>query len=206
MKNYNIEELLDGLKKKKSSATVFNQYGENGSIPLHNLQIYLTIASCFRIGNLFVDLSPGYKNCAVTGIPITNEFILFNNQISSPLFGVRNGYKENIQNKRQADLSTALFWTDLNSIDRTPLLWNCYPFHCHLKNDPRSNRQPTEDEIQTGMVFLLNLLEIFRPRKIFAIGRTVSEILSMRNIRNTHLEHPFILRHLIKTGRWYSSN
>jgi len=56
------------------------------------------------------------------------------------------------------------------------------------------------------MVFLLNLLEIFRPRKIFAIGRTVSEILRMKNIKNTQLEHPFILGHLIKTGRWYSLN
>lgn len=206
MIDYNIEELLKDLKKQKSSETVFNQYGDNASIPLFNLQIYLTIASCFRINSLFVDLSPGYKNCVITGIPLTNEFILFNNQISSPLFGFRNGYKENLPNKKATDLSTALFWTDLNIIDRTPLLWNCYPFHCHLKNDPQSNRHPTEDEIQTGMVFLLNLLEIFRPRKIFAIGRTVSEILSMRNIRNTQLEHPFILGYLINTGRWYSLN
>lgn len=206
MSKYNIEELLNDLNMYKSSETVFNQYNSNGSIPFHNLKIYLNIANCFQISNLFVDLSPGYKNSAVTGVPLTNKFILFNNQISSPLFGFRNGYKENIHKKRQADLSTTFFWTDLNKIDRTPLLWNCYPFHCHLKNDPHSNRHPSEDEIETGMVFLLNFLEIFRPKKIFAFGRTVSEILSMRNINNTQLEHPFILGHLINTGWWYSLN
>lgn len=203
--NY-IYVLLQSLKSKEHSDTIFNQYRGKESIPYYNLSIYLNMVSCFKIKSLFIDISPGYKNCAVTGIPLTNEFILFNNQSGCPLFGYKYGYKKNINCNTLPDISTTLFWTDVNMIDKAPLLWYCHPFHSHLKFDSQSNRMPSRGEIQMGVKYLFNIIGIFKPEKIFALGNDVSEHLNEFRIKHIKLRHPFFLSFEIICKKWYSLN
>lgn len=206
MSSNNLNELLQNLKSQKHSDTIFNQYKSEESIPYHNLKIYLTMASCFKIKSLFIDISPGYKNCAVTGIPITNEFILFNNQSGCPLFGYKYGYKKNNNCNTLPDISTTLFWTDVNKIDKAPLLWNCYPFHSHLKFDSQSNKMPSKSELQFGINYLFSIIEIFKPERIYALGKTVSDHLNELSIKHIKLRHPFFLSFEIMCKKWYSLN
>jgi hypothetical protein len=201
-----INDLLKDLKEQESCDTIFNQYSGEESIPYHNLNIYLNTVSCFKIKSLFIDLSPGYKDCAVTGIPLTNEFILFNHQSGCPLFNYKYGYKKNLKCNLLPDFSSTLFWTDVNMIDKTPLLWYCYPFHSHLKYDLQSNRSPSQGELLTGMTYLIKILEIFKPERIFALGNTVSEHVNELRIKHIKLFHPFTLSFIIRCRKWYSSN
>ena len=201
-----INDLLQDLKEHESSDTIYNMYKNEKSIPYYNLNIYLNLLASFKVKSMFIDLSPGYKNCAVTGIPLTNEFILFNQQSGCPLFNYKYGYKKNFNRNVRPDFNTTMFWTDVNMIDKAPLLWYCYPFHPHLKNDLLSNMSPSQGELLTGMIYLIKILEIFKPERIFALGNTVSEHLDELKIKHIKLMHPFTLSLMICCRKWYSSN
>ena len=76
-----LEGLLEALARRPAAPGVANPYaGPGASARLRNLRAYLgTVAGGFESGGprvLLVGEAPGYRGCAVTGVPFTSRQVL----------------------------------------------------------------------------------------------------------------------------------
>jgi len=69
-------------------------------------------------------------------------------------------------------------------------MFNAVPWHPEGNKGPLSNRTPTQEEKQAGIVYLQALLNMFKGITIAALGNTASENLNAMDIKHTKLRHP----------------
>jgi uracil-DNA glycosylase len=167
-----IRQLLDALHAVPSQATFTNPY----ICPdrCHNLGAYLTaLRSRGYSGHLLVGEAPGYRGCAVTGIPFTSKVVL--DQGGHPF--IRALFPTLKLSGRQGEATATTVWALLAACERVAALWNVFPFHPHQPKEPKSNRTPNTEEVATGRPFLEVVIRILRPSKIVAIGNMAAQAL-----------------------------
>jgi uracil-DNA glycosylase len=81
-------------------------------------------------------------------------------------------------------------WRTLQSLAVLPLLWNAFPFHPHRTGQPLSNRRPARRELDIGAVYLIQLLGIFKPERVVAVGNCAAESLARLGIFHYKVRHP----------------
>jgi len=81
-------------------------------------------------------------------------------------------------------------WRMLASIDQPVMLWNVFPFHPHVIDDPFSNRCHTRAEREVTWPLLLALIEMIEPRRLVAIGRDAASALSDVGVPVYAVRHP----------------
>jgi hypothetical protein len=183
-----IPQLLSGLSQVPSSATVNNFYISQPSC-LANLEQYLR-ALCAHpySGHLLVGEAPGYRGCALTGIPFTSERILASgsNQFIATL------RPSLVLQGNTAEPSATIVWGHLSKSSLVPALWNAFPFHPHRKNEGNSNRAPNAAERLGGRHYLNLVVAILCPTTVIAIGRKAEENCNHSNLRlgATYVRHP----------------
>lgn len=162
-----IDEFLEILKKQKNTSLVSNPYLSIG--PLENLIAYLEVMLNIQGKRiLLVGEAPGYKGCGITGIPFT----------SGNIFGKTNHpILKKIKPKLtleqiESENTATIVWGYLKNKDNTPLFWNSYPYHPHPKGQKNKNRAPTNKEIESGVIFLKALSNLFKPELIAGIGKS----------------------------------
>lgn len=105
------------------------------------------------------------------------------------------GYKIYSDGKPEKEFSASTVWPKLkdwyNTHGSVPLLWNICPFHPHKKENIMSNRTPRKEEIERGIKYFLELVDIFEIRHIGCIGRKSFDTIKTMGL-NTSLEY---LRH-----------
>ncbi len=70
-------------------------------------------------------------------------------------------------------------------------MWNIVPFHPHMKGNPMSNRDPSQEEIIEYQKICLHLIDLLQPERIAAFGRVPQERLSKAlNQDVTYIKHP----------------
>jgi uracil-DNA glycosylase len=135
---------------------------------LQNLKIYLDyllIQDGKRL--LFVGEAPGYKGCAITGIPFTSGMIF--ERFEHPLLTALHGQIE--LPRVMAEKTATMVWEYLSVDGFTPLFWNSFPFHPHEPEKLDSNRCPLNEEIEIGVKFIKQLVQLYQPDLIAAIGK-----------------------------------
>lgn len=183
----NISKLLEALREFSSSPKVANPYSREDAS--NNLNAYLEgLIQLPYSGDLFVGEAPGWAGCALTGIPFTSEAII--RKRSHPFLA-------NISPRlhvagAQTEPSATIVWDYLSCVSALPAFWNIFPFHPHERNCPRTNRPPTQKEIDIGTDILRLLVEILNPRRIFAIGRKPERVISSHHqeIYCGYIRHP----------------
>jgi uracil-DNA glycosylase len=60
------------------------------------------------------------------------------------------------------------------------VLWNSVPAHPHRPGQPLTNRAPTRGEVEAGLPLLDLAIELLRPQRIVAVGRTAERALGDR--------------------------
>jgi uracil-DNA glycosylase len=138
----------------------FNQY--TGS-PLRRgrLVAYLDSRRTARV--LLVGEAAGYRGARISGIPFTSE-----RQLSGA------GPSEATATVVQRVLVEL-------GLEGRVLLWNVVPTHPHLPGDPRSNRRPTQVEVEAALPFL----DALGPRGVVvAIGRLAATVLDAPYVRH----------------------
>ena len=105
------------------------------------------------------------------------------------------GYRIFSKSEPEREISASTVWPKLkdwyNAHGSVPLLWNICPFHPHKEGDNESNRTPRKKEIERGIKYFLELVDIFEIQHIGCIGRKSFNTIGNMGL-NTSLEY---LRH-----------
>lgn len=181
-----FDAFLDKLRQYKTSDIVFNPYFQNPKV-LNNLNLYLQyVQEQGPLKFMLIGEAPGHLGCKLSGIPFTSTHLMQNSKHS---FFSQNRQKFYIS-KEQREGSAATVWKAFEKSSSIPLLWNAFPFHPHLLMQANSNRTPTSRELEQGAFFMNELIAIFAPSKILAVGRKSEKMLKRHNISNDYVRHP----------------
>ena len=210
-----IDEFVDGLVKIETGAfkdiyakykngfgAFENMYANNvegHENTVNNLKLYLKKMLKIKPKYLLVGEAPGYKGCRWSGIPFTSEEILVNKKklVKINFFGLENGFKVRKEDKPEKENTAKIVWSYLGSKEIYPLMWNAFPFHPYKDKNKNSNRAPNKQELEFGRAILEELINIYSPEKVIAVGRKAekslkpfSKLFEDNNIEVKEVRHP----------------
>jgi hypothetical protein len=189
-----ISHLVARLAALPASERLFNPYAPlddpAASIRRANLIRYLTDMSRLRPDVLLLAEAPGYRGCALSGIPITSERIMLCGVEKWGLFG--DGYRPTSGHPQGvAEMTASILWRALiEHAERPPVLWNTVPLHPHQPGDLLSNRTPSVEEQHMGTAFIEDMLNLYKVERILAVGRTAQHALDRLGYAYIPLRHP----------------
>ena len=128
---------------------------------------------------MLIGEAPGYRGCALTGIPFTDEV-----QLKSSLNEYALGTWQRLaETGNTSERSASAMWSALRKYHITPLMWNVFPFHPYQAGYISSNRTPTQAELKEGSAYVRELISIFDidSTRIFAIGKKARSMLDIKD-------------------------
>jgi hypothetical protein len=134
--------------------------------------------------------APGYRGCALTGIPVTSERIMLRGISRWQLFGP--GYQQvSSYPLGVSEMTATILWDTLvKYCAEPPLIWNTVPLHPHRPGNPESNRTPAAGERRMGLFFISWVCRLFVFKQIFAVGRVAQQALEAQGVGFIPLRHP----------------
>jgi uracil-DNA glycosylase len=193
MQNF-IDQLISDLAAESFGDDVYNEYtvgDENNALRRANLRRYLLDMAERKPTVMLLMEAPGYRGCRLTGVPVTSRKILQEGIPSLKLFG--EGYqisKDAGFEDVLGEQSATIVWQTLASLKTVPLIWNSFPFHPRLADNPRSNRAPRSSEKTLGQHYLKRLYEAYQPKTCVAVGNVAEEAFRSLSIPFTKIRHP----------------
>lgn len=174
---------------------VFNPYVDR--CPLHdlkdapqrrrrNLQSYLEHALTSGASTVWVARDLGYRGGRRTGIAMTDEIHL--ESAKQLLGGVC--LERATKGPPVAERTAAVVWRVLSTLNLPVVLWNVFPFHPHMADEPFSNRCHTRSERVVTMPIFAALIDLVQPRNIVAIGREAALALADLGSSVSIVRHP----------------
>lgn len=192
-----IRLFIEELSKEESTPILTNVYSPvmpQSEICRENLYNYLQRIRSNNSKVMLIGEAPGCHGCRLSGIAFTSED-KFTEDIIPGIMGKDMGYKIFSKGKPEREFSASTVWPKLKDWyflhGSVPLLWNICPFHPHKEGDNESNRTPRKKEIERGIKYFLELVDIFDIQHIGCIGRKSYNTIGEMNL-NTILEY---LRH-----------
>jgi uracil-DNA glycosylase len=168
-----IPNLIARLRAFPATRRVANPYRSRARC--HNLAAYLLrLCDAPYSGCLLIGEAPGYRGCALTGIPFTSQRVLAGSNHPF-LAGLRSSL---IIDGNVAEPTATMIWQHFHRHELTPAFWNVFPFHPHRDGAPRSNRTPTAREAASGLPFLEMVIEILAPQCVICVGVTAANCLA----------------------------
>lgn len=192
-----IKLFIEELSKEESTPILTNVYSPvipQSKVCRENLYNYLQRIRSNNSKVMLIGEAPGYHGCRLSGIAFTSED-KFTEDIIPGIMGKDLGYKIYSKGEPEREFSASTVWPKLkdwyNAHGSVPLLWNICPFHPHKENDFMSNRTPKKKEIERGIKYFLELVDIFDIQHIGCIGKKSYNTIKTMGL-NTSLEY---LRH-----------
>jgi hypothetical protein len=200
-----VDRLLEALAQRPASTGVANPYaGPGASARLRNLRAYLgAVAGGFETGGprvLLVGEAPGYRGCAVTGVPFTSRQVLASGVEVGRwgLFPAGEFEAGEALGRPWAEATATLVWRHLPgalaSLPGPPLLWNAFPFHPYALvegGEGGTNRGLARAEREEGVRYLRLVLDLFPGGRAVAVGRVAAGALARVGVRPLAvLRHP----------------
>lgn len=181
-----IERFVSKLSSAQdTSGSVENPY--RNDICRYNLLQYLSHLKDHKIDVMLIGEAPGYRGCALTGIPFTDEA-----QLKLPEnYYALGAWQRPDETGSTSERSASAVWYELRKHHIVPLMWNVYPLHPCRAESIRSNRPPTQAEIKEGLQYVHMLITLFsiRTSRIFAVGKKAAHALPF--IDDAHcIRHP----------------
>ncbi|MDW3648257.1 MAG: uracil-DNA glycosylase [Bacteroidia bacterium] len=187
-----IDAFFRALKKIPSQEDFENLYRGNSKASIlrrHNLRIYLERMETLQPRSLLLGEAPGYKGCKLSGVPFSCESLLFQ-KVEHAVFGGGYGYKCLTKGDLEKERSAFMVWEELNKYPEVPLIWNIFPFHPHLKENPQSNRGPRVGELRIGQAFIRRLLKMYPIERIAAVGKKA--YFGLEDMKDLSIEYQYI--------------
>ena len=170
-----------------------------------NLRDYLSL----RLGKakiLLIAEACGYQGGQFSGIAMTCERMLldFHPAVNSEMIvrrkGERTSRKDSPFITKPAQIekgfnepTDSVVWKACLDAGLAPeefILWNIFPFHPYKKGNLLSNRTPSEEELEIGLSYTKELLEITGSLPLFAIGKKSETTLTEAGFTVTGFRHP----------------
>jgi hypothetical protein len=194
MSNMNrFDGLLAGLQDFRSS-NVFNPWGECDPLDITPLAARERLSRLVRhldVQPLFILVgeAPGHLGCRFSGVPFTDEELIFNGKIPR-MTGVGRlttcpfPFRET---------SSRRMWDALHELGIADqvILWNAFAWHPHNPGQPYSNRSPSGAELEAGLAVLRELLAGFPGVPTIPVGRIAEGTLRRLGVKaQPALLHP----------------
>ena len=139
--------------------------------------------------------APGYRGCAVTGVPFTSRRLFRAdlgrwNLFAGAGFLVPAG-RDGIAEPQSEATATVVWRTVVECLPAPPVVGNAFPFHPHPPHQPLKNRSITTAELDEGACYLRLLLAAFPGVTPIAVGRQAARILRTLGVApGAALRHP----------------
>jgi hypothetical protein len=190
-----VETFIEALAAMRLDG-VFNPYADHCNVydkpdaPIlrrENLRAFLNAANEQSIDSIWIARDLGYRGGRRTGLPLTDEMHL---SIFGRLFGGLDLHRATL-GPPVAERTAAIVWRMLMRISVPVFLWNVFPFHPYLPGEPLSNRCHSARERRACESFLIDLLGMFKPRRIVAIGGDAHRVVMGLGCTDCHyVRHP----------------
>jgi uracil-DNA glycosylase len=192
----NIETFVSELEKTNTPLNLFNPYKEVCNIHdlpnapamrRRNLKRLLYAHKERGSQILWIFEAPSHLGARRSGAPFVNER---NFEEIEGLLGTSESFEKATHGAAKAALTTVITWKLAQELKLVPLIWETLPFHPHQAGKPLTNRRPSSKEIIAYKHFLLEILEIFSPNRVLAIGRVAESALDLCGVEATYVRHP----------------
>lgn len=197
MSAHDFTPFIESLSHIQTAPDAYNQYGagENpyNAIRRANLKRYLEDVLAKQSGIVLVAEAPGYRGMRITGVPMVSRCILREGVPALEMLGEARGYQDVVEpgfENIQAEQTSSILWNLLPELGIVPLVWGSFPFHPHQLGKPLTNRKPRTPEVKLGEPFVRELLEIFAPKKVIAVGNVGYGLLTTMGIPCVKVRHP----------------
>jgi uracil-DNA glycosylase len=197
MSAYDFTAFIERLSRVQTAPDAYNQYGAGddpyNAIRRANLNRYLQEVLAKQSGIVLVAEAPGYRGMRLTGIPMVSRRILREGVPALDMLGEARGYQDVVEpgfENIQAEQTSSILWNLLPELGIVPLVWGSFPFHPHQLGKPLTNRKPRTPEVKLGEPFVRELLEIFAPKKVIAVGNVGYGLLTAMGISCVKVRHP----------------
>jgi hypothetical protein len=104
-------------------------------------------------------------------------------------FGAR-GVKHATKSGPATEITAGVVWTALDRVREPVFLWNIFPLHSHKHGLSLSNRRHSRGEQVQCQPFLDEILSMFVPETIVAIGADAQNALARRACKFYPVRHP----------------
>ncbi|MGC1504703.1 MAG: uracil-DNA glycosylase [Sulfitobacter sp.] len=160
---------------KVALPNVFNPYRD--ICPVHdcsdapkirkeNLELLLRSAQNLSVKTIWVARDLGYRGGRRTGLALTDEFHLAK---KASMFGDID-LKRTTVGPMIKERTASTIWNMVERIGEPIFMWNAFPLHPHLPNDPMSNRCHKASERKHTSWVLNNIIDLLKPEKVYSIG------------------------------------
>jgi len=192
-----VEKLITRIAKFDSTPSdLFNPYTDTcpfedredaPSIRCENLLHYFSAQIKKQPRSLWVFEAPGYRGCRRTGLPLISENLL---DVAAKALDQNITFRKATKTPQVSEISANIVWEMISKLPGIPLIWNAYPLHPFKSGNPLSNRTPRKKEISAAKHILKEIIEVFRPEAILAVGRVAEKLLKEQGILCIYIRHP----------------
>ena len=206
-----LDDFISSLRNAPKRNDVFNPWGETD--PDHDIleqapairrqQLFHYLSE--RIGKakfLLVGEAIGYQGGHFTGIPMTSERILLDGHKKRGIYPEhvfstikpQRTSKPILKPLGFSEPTGTIVWQVILESNLSPynfILWNAFPWHPYNPDTGRlSNRTPTKNEFQIGLLFLSKLIKMTEIKKVIAVGEKSYAALTKLEIESRKVRHP----------------
>lgn len=187
-------DFIDALEAA-SLPNVFNPWRDHcavhdlvdaAAVRRENLRRFLYRAIAADVTTMWIGRDLGYRGGRRTGVPLTDEVHLAS---ASALLGGIDLVRAT-EGPIMAERTASVIWRVLGEVRQPVVLWNVFPFHPHMADEPMSNRCHTRAERAETWPLLQALIGMVRPERIVAIGRDASQSLADLGVAADAVRHP----------------
>jgi len=157
-----------------------------------NLELYLSHMWNHRPLVLMVGEAPGYRGSALTGVPFASEHTLMSADSPSRFLRTVDGFQRipSSAGPLKKESTSSVIWTELDQLEKLPILWAAYPHHPHRPGLVKSNRMPGAEETSQGRAIINELVQSYKVQHIVALGNVAASVL-VDNVRfRGKIRHP----------------
>jgi hypothetical protein len=193
---HRIDTFIDRLSSTPAPVDAHNPFAYGNKyddLRRENLRLYLTQIADLAPTLMLLGEAPGYRGMRLTGVPMTSRRILLAGIPELGLFGATRGYQDVPEpgfERIQGEQTATAVWGTLAPHGVAALIWGAYPFHPHLPGAPLTNRKPRRSEIELGKPFVRDLITLFAPKLLVAVGNVGDETLKSLGIEHQKVRHP----------------
>ena len=190
-------DFIERLARVPTAPDAYNPYGA-GDNPYNalrraNLRRYLEDVAARDAKIVLIAEAPGYRGMRVTGLPMVSRRVLREGVPALAMFGTGRGYQDVPEpgfEAIQSEQTSTILWSILPELGIVPLVWAAFPLHPHQPGNPLSNRKPRAAEVKVGEPFVRELLGLFAPRKVIAVGNVGHGLLTAMGVPCAKIRHP----------------
>ncbi|MFO7321630.1 MAG: uracil-DNA glycosylase [Chloroflexota bacterium] len=192
-----IDAFIQRLATTPTADDAYNQYGAGdnpyNALRRQNLRRFLYDFYERRPKVALIAEAPGYRGMRLSGLPMVSRRTLVEGIPALDLFGLSRGYVDVPEpgfEHIRSEQSGTIMWGTLAELGVVPLLWGAFPFHPHRPGEALTNRPPRRREVETGLPFVRDLLEMFAPERVLAVGNVAHGALASLGIDAVKIRHP----------------